>query len=357
MKRLDIETILFKPPRVVWHLVFWVVFISFFALVYGSFNDDYGKQYLALLTDAVVQAPAVYFSLYVLMPKFLFRDRYAQFIAALVVVILVFSTLIWFAYVFVQAPAFWPEYTYEGPLFNVSKILKYTTKIYPILVLSIVIKWFKYWFVQQKANQQLVKEKLTAELNFLKAQVHPHFLFNTLNNLYALTLRQSPEAPEVVLKLSALLDYMLYECNADRVPLEREIKLVKDYIALEQIRYGDRLNVTFNISGEVKGHRMAPLMILPFVENSFKHGVSEELDDSWVSIDLEGKEHVLIVKVENSKSKSEEVDDQLQYKKGIGLKNVKRRLELLYPDTHELNTYDAEGSFLVVLKLDLAYAD
>lgn len=353
MPKIDLEQLFFRTPRILWHIVFWVIYITFFSLVYGSFEDDYGRQFLIQLTDAIVQMPAVYFTIYFLMPRFLFKEKYGEFFLSLIIVILGFSTLIWIDYVLVQKPLFWPDSTYQPKLINIGKILKNTTKIYPVLTLAIVIKWFKYWYKEQKANQLLASEKLQAELRFLKAQVHPHFLFNTLNNLYALTLKQSKDAPEVVLKLSDLLNYMLYECNADTVPLNKEIKLVKDYIALEKIRYGKRLNISFNVRGAVTAEMIAPMLILPFVENCFKHGVSEELDESWVNIDLELKRKILTLKVENSKSKNGVSEDRFEYKEGIGLNNVKRRLELLYEETHELEILDERESYLVILKIEL----
>ena len=214
-----------------------------------------------------------------------------------------------------------------------------------------MIKWFKYGYVQQQNTNKLAEEKLAAELKFLKAQVHPHFLFNTLNNLYALTLKKSAEAPEMVLELSELLNYMLYECNAERVGLKKELKLVQDYIDLEKLRYGDRLNASFNVKGEAGSIELAPLIILPFVENAFKHGVSDVLEESWVSIDLEIKQNYITLKVENSKSNLEETDDRFAYKEGIGLTNVKRRLELLYPSQYQFEIHESESSYLVVLKL------
>lgn len=353
MRKLKLEDILFAPPRFLWHLAFWVVFISFFSLVYGSFQEDYGRQYLIQLSDAIIQVPAVYFTLYFLMPRFLFKEKYLKFIVYLILLILMFSFLGWANYVFVQDPIFWPEKDYSPRLFNYAKILKTTTKIYPVIFLAVVLKWFKFWYKEQKSNQLLIEEKLKAELNFLKSQVHPHFLFNTLNNLYALTLKKSKDAPEVVLKLSDLLNYMLYECAADEVMIEKEIKLVKDYIALEKMRYGNRLDVSFNVRGTAMGRMMAPLMILPFVENCFKHGVSEAIEASWVSIGLELKADRLTLKVENSKSKDQNNEDQFNYREGIGLKNVKRRLELLYPEAHALEMHDADEAFLVILTLNL----
>ncbi len=353
MLKLNFENLLFKTPRLLWHLVFWAVFISFFSLVYGSFEEDYARQFEIQMADALVQIPVVYFALYFLMPRFLFKGYYGQFFVYLVLLILVGSTLVWLDYLYIHRPIFWPEDTSQIPIINIGKILKYTTKIYPVVALAMVIKWFKYWYIQQKSNQQLAREKLQAELNFLRAQVHPHFLFNTLNNLYALTLKQSKEASEVVLRLSDLLDYMLYEGNAESVPLSKEIKLVEDYISLEKIRYGDRLEVSLDVRGETSNKMIAPLLILPFVENCFKHGVSEELNQSWVSIDINTKEKNLTLKVENSKSKNGIQEDRFEYKQGIGLKNVKRRLELLYPESHDLNILDSEESYLVVLKLSL----
>ena len=353
MAGFDFEKILFNTPRWIWHVAFWVIYISFFSIVYGSFEEDYLRQFQIQLTEATIQVPAVYLSLYYLMPKFLFRASYSKFFLNLVLLILAFSALAWVNFIYVQYPLFWTDDPHEPQLLNISKILKYTTKVYPVVALAIVVKWFKYWYQQQKDNQQLVQDKLQAELKFLKSQVHPHFLFNTLNNLYALTLKQSKEASEVVLKLSDLLDYMLYECNADRVLLQKEIKLVEDYIALEKIRYGNRLDVSFHLRGDVSGKVVAPLLILPFVENSFKHGVSEALDQPWVRIDLSAKETEIILKVENSKSGNEVQEDRFEYKEGIGLKNVRRRLELLYPDQYDLNIIDTEASFLVVLKLNV----
>jgi len=353
MPKVNFEKLIFDTPRFMWHVIFWVIYTSFFAIVYGSFEEDYSRQFQHVWLDAIVQIPAVYLVLYGLMPKLLFKGKYGRFFGALLVIILIFSALDWFVYVVIQKPLLWPEDFSEPVLWNVRKIFKTTAKIYPVVVLAIVSKWFKYWYREQKNNQQLAEEKLQAELNFLKAQIHPHFLFNTLNNLYALTLKGSKDAPEVVLKLSDLLNYMLYECSADIVSLEKEVKLVDDYILLEKIRYGDRLEVNFNKSADIGDIQLAPLMILPFVENAFKHGVSEELDKSWISIGLHRKGELLTLKVENSKTIQHEQDDHFEYKKGIGLKNVKRRLEILYPEGYSLDIHQSHESFLVVLKLNL----
>jgi sensor histidine kinase YesM len=223
--------------------------------------------------------------------------------------------------------------------------------MYPVVVLGTLIKFFKIWYKNQQRSQKLEQDKLQAELKFLKAQIHPHFLFNTLNNLYALTLKKSERAPEIVLKLSDLLNYMLYECNSELVPLKKEIELVENYVALEKLRYGDRLDASISVKVENPDLKITPMLILPFVENSFKHCVSGETENAWVSIDITLKKNQLTIKVDNSKSNTDNKDEQ-KYREGIGLKNVKRRLELLYEGVYELKILDTEESYLVVLRLD-----
>jgi LytS/YehU family sensor histidine kinase len=213
------------------------------------------------------------------------------------------------------------------------------------------IKLAKYWYQQHQLNQQLEKEKLKAELQLLKAQVHPHFLFNTLNNLYALTLTNSAQAPEVVLKLSGLLRYMLYECNVPHVSLVRELQLMSDYLQLEKLRYGDRLDLSVNISGDPAGKLMAPLLLIPFLENSFKHGASEHLDQAWISVDILVRDNTLKFKVINAIPAAESPQVLTG---GLGLVNVRKRLQLLYPGTHELKTIREGETFLVSLTLQLA---
>ncbi|WP_332369013.1 histidine kinase [Spirosoma telluris] len=170
------------------------------------------------------------------------------------------------------------------------------------------IKLVKIWYLKQQAYEQIDKEKLQAELQLLKSQVHPHFLFNTLNNLYALTLHKSDHSPAVVLKLSELLSYMLYECNASEVPLQKEIAFMRNYIGLEQLRYGDRLDMSVTISGDYPTKLIAPLLLVPFLENAFKHGTSEQLEQAWMHIDLSVQGNQLKFKVINSREPSAHKD-------------------------------------------------
>jgi len=207
----------------------------------------------------------------------------------------------------------------------------------------------KQWLLKQKEFLQAQQEKITAELQLLKAQVHPHFLFNTLNNLYSLTLQKSDKAPQMVLKLSDIMSYMLYDTQEDKIELEKEIRHISNYIELERLRYGSRLDLSFEVFGSTYGKYVAPLVLMPFVENAFKHSAGNDIEQAWIRIELTITDDTLWVKVENSKTASEGAGPT----KGIGLTNVKRRLELLYPGSHILSINKKNDWFAVYLDLTL----
>jgi sensor histidine kinase YesM len=219
-----------------------------------------------------------------------------------------------------------------------------------VLGFALMIKLVKRWWLKQKETELLAKEKTKAELQLLKAQVHPHFLFNTLNNIYFFTLSNSTKAPEMIKKLSGMLHYILNECNFPLVPLEKEIKMIRDYMALEKIRYAEQLQMTIDIQDEPNDKMIAPLLLIPFVENSFKHGASKMITEPWVKLNLTIDNNKLHFSIINSKPSN----NGLSATKGnIGLKNVTKRLELLYPGTHELNMVSGPDSYTVHLSLQL----
>jgi LytS/YehU family sensor histidine kinase len=202
--------------------------------------------------------------------------------------------------------------------------------------------------LDEKATGLAEQEKMTAQLQLLKAQLHPHFLFNTLNNIYSFSLQTSPKTPQMILKLSSLLSYMLYDCKTDEVPLEKEVDVMKNYIDLEKERYGDKIDISVNIHGAIQDKYITPLLILPFLENAFKHGTSEQLEKPWMSVDIAVKDHLLQCKVVNSKNEFVPLSEN-----GVGIQNVKKRLELLYPGKHELKLADEGVFFVVSLQLQL----
>ena len=215
--------------------------------------------------------------------------------------------------------------------------------------LAAAVKLTKHWYVKEQRNLQLQNENIAAELQLLRAQVHPHFLFNTLNNIYSHTQDSSPTASRMVLGLSGLLRFMLYEGSKAAVPLGRELEIVREYIALEQIRYHEALDITLDLPQETEGLVIAPLLLLPLVENSFKHGASQRLEHPWISLSIRLEGSRMKMKLVNGKA------DEGAEKKvgGIGLANVRKRLELLYPGRYELRIVEDEDVFVVNLVLDL----
>ena len=205
-----------------------------------------------------------------------------------------------------------------------------------------VIRLFKYLIIKQQEWMQAQKEKVAAEFQLLKAQLHPHFLFNTLNNIYSFSLHKSPKTPGLILKLSSLLSYMLYDCKAEEVRLEKEVEIMKNYIDLEKERYGNKIEISWNVEGEIKDIFISPLLILPFLENAFKHGASEQIEKPWMGVDISVSNGVLKFKIANSKNEYASHSND-----GIGINNVKKRLEFLYPGRYELKIND-EGDFFAV---------
>jgi hypothetical protein len=214
--------------------------------------------------------------------------------------------------------------------------------------IPILIQFFKHWSIKQQEWLNVQQEKFTTELKLLKAQVHPHFLFNTLNNIYSFALDSSPKTPGMILKLSNLLSYMLYDCRTDEVRLEKELDIMQDYIALESERYGDKIAISWNVSGDISDQFIAPLLLLPFIENAFKHGTSDQIEQSWLKVNIAFYNHILEVRISNSKNTSTLVD-----KKGIGIANIKKRLAFTYPGHHSLKINDTGNTFDIFMTIDL----
>jgi hypothetical protein len=237
-------------------------------------------------------------------------------------------------------------------------VLSLIVGLYFICLIAVAIKQIKRAFFMQQENAELEKRKLDielklkdAELKLLKAQIHPHFLFNTLNNLYGLALEKSDMAPDLVLRLSGLLDYMLYQCNQSKVSLLDEINQLYNYIEIEQLRYGERLRLEINQSGDAGNLQIAPMLLLPFIENAFKHGVSKLISHPFILVNIIIQASQLVLNIENSFDRSFEKEQE--YSKGIGLNNVKKRLEMLYPEKYSLLISSDEMTFKITLKIFL----
>ncbi len=351
--------------RLLMHLLFWiaVTVYCFFVFRVSRAIGPTLRVNLGFLPGHMI---FVYSLNYFLFPRYVLKGKFFSAFLGLLVILAIALTYLNFADVYITHysgkkslwPYNWPRAMYA--LFSIGWI-------------AVTIRLVKKWYVEKEIQHRLEKEKLTVELQLLRSQLHPHFLFNTLNSLYAMTLERSKEAPEAVLQLSSLLRYILYECNDPLVPLCQEIKSLQDYIALEKMRFGDRLDVSLSFSGDIDNRTIAPLLFLPFVENSIKHGISEALDKSWISLQLHVEGPTLSFKLINSRDPGDAAPGQAAPRRervrvpgttrtamagtrghrapGLGLLNVQRRLDLLYPDRHTLLLVPEEDTFMVALTL------
>ncbi|HET6768853.1 MAG TPA: histidine kinase, partial [Chitinophagaceae bacterium] len=212
------------------------------------------------------------------------------------------------------------------------------------------IRLVKYWHLKEKRNLELLKEKTEAQLELLRAQVHPHFLFNTLNNIYSKAQYESPGTAKMILELSHILRYVLDEGKRDLVPLENELQMLSDYINLEKMRYDDKLDLHLSLPSKAEGLYIAPLLLLPFIENCFKHGTSKMLNNPWINLRIELQGASLVMKVMNGKRPLKILSNG---RKGTGIDNIEKRLELLYKDKYQLQINEEEEVFVVNLQLEL----
>ncbi len=221
----------------------------------------------------------------------------------------------------------------------------------PPLICGVLLslKKIKDWYLKQNENKILARENAKAELQLLKAQIHPHFLFNTLNNIYFFILSEPAKAEDLVKKLENLLYYMISECTANTVSLSKEINMINDYFELEKIRYGDRLDVELKITGDYDDKMISPLLMIPFIENSFKHGTSKMLRDPWIKLFIQADEEMLHFTLANNKPVGKVFDK----KNGIGLSNVKKRLAILHPEKHYLTIEPTENTFTINMQIPL----
>jgi len=351
----EIPFVFSKKYKVLRHIVFWIAAAMVFTIIFRTKSLELGNQFFMSLIWTPLQMAFAYPIMYIFIPRLLLKGRYLSFIA----IMLLWAIVGWFWNYACRTLVFYNlvENVLRLPVENKNPWAAGSyLAIVAVAGLGSSIVLFKYWIKKHTDYLNAEKEKANAELQLLKAQIHPHFLFNTLNNIYSFSMKGSEKTTPMIAKLSSLLSYMLYECKTNEVLLEKEIEVMKNYIDLEKERYGNKLEVSLNIEGTIQGHYIAPLLLLPFIENAFKHGTSEQLEKPWLSIDISVKQNTLRAKILNSKN-----EHSTETKQGIGIENVKKRLSYLYPGQHTLDLSD-EGNFFVVsmmldLKADLAPQD
>ncbi|MGB3531083.1 MAG: histidine kinase, partial [Saprospiraceae bacterium] len=287
------------------HLLFWSVYFSFFFYQISNSGRSRAEDqpFLQLFNNALSHTIylmiVAYLNYFLIMPRFLRHKngiRYTVEFVSMAVVIL---------FLYVHAKRWIVDgYTYDNH-FYYSNRFAIGSFVTSVLVSAFValLRFFSEWRDLEDQRAQLKNEKLVAELKFLKNQINPHFLFNTLNNLYALAYSNSPQTTEVISRLSQMMRYMVYDSNYDQVPLEKEIEYMRNYISLEKLRLNDQIPIEFEVTGDPENKQIAPLLLIPFLENSFKHGISNNNKDSWVKAILDCNHQKVTLHVSNSKTR------------------------------------------------------
>ncbi|MGY0426936.1 MAG: sensor histidine kinase, partial [Polaribacter sp.] len=333
------------------HIIFWIIYFLFTAFRWGSYYNDYKYAFKTTIFGFLIHITLTYFNIYYLMPRFVYTRKY--FLYGFVLFVSLFAMLLVKFYLtyFLVSTNVWRE----GPV-TTTLSLNYAIEMMlgEVYVIAFVtaIKVTLDWIKEHKRLVNMEKLQLETELRLLRTQVSPHFFFNTLNNIYSLTIEKSEKAPKIILKLSELMRYLLYETKQKRQSLKKEIICIQNYLDLELIRYGDRLKINMHIYGEIEDKKIAPMLLLSFIENSFKHGANKNVGEVTINIDFNIIDDFLHFRVSNPISIVKNNNAIKTTNGGIGIGNVKKRLELGYnEDEYFLTITNDEKEYIVTLKI------
>lgn len=345
--------------QVIIHLAAWVCFLLLPFVFFPRPRDFsfFSERYLStfFISNTLLLIAFYYINTYLVIPHFLEHKKFVSYILIILALLIFYGCFPRIYHYFsggpqppagIRPPSPDRPRNFQQPLLAPGNIAVFLL----IFVFSTGIKVINQWLRSEQRNKEIANEKLNAELSFLKAQINPHFLFNTLNNIYALASTQSEYTAPAIMKLSSIMRYVLTEARNDLVPLEKEIQFTSHYIELLKMRLTDKSSIDFTVKGDPLGKQIAPLLLLPFVENAFKYGISTR-EKSPIIILLEIKEDSLYFSVSNHKhiNTSLKVADNT----GIGINNTRRRLDLLYDNRHTLTINDEAGIFTVHLKIQV----
>jgi sensor histidine kinase YesM len=337
----------FKNP-VVYHTCFWVCYFAFNVLRWGSYHDDYAYAIKANLIEFPLHMALAYSNMYYFIPKLIPKKIGTYLLVMTVGVGLVVLGRMFFESTFNVYPD-------APPYIGFMYVLELAVGEIYVQAFIATFKFLLDWGKNQKRTRKLEKRNYQTELAFLRSQIQPHFFFNTLNNLYSLTLDKSDLAPETVLKLSELMSYVIYDGKQKKVHVSKEVSYIQNYLDLERLRFGDKLDTEFRISGDITNQQITPLLLLPFIENSFKHGAGDNMNTIEITILLTVEEHQLTFMVQNKKADNISSKSSDPYRhighNGVGVENIKRRLKLIYGDEYQLNIKDEPERYTVTLSI------
>jgi two-component system sensor histidine kinase AlgZ len=333
------------------HFSFWCLYFSFFfyQITFSRRGEetDYTRAFYDASTQILFTAALSYLNYFLWLPRFLLHKNIGRYLLEFFVPFVVIVTL----HIYLKRYIYIDLREAKYFLYSTKFIVQHAMITLFIAIFVGMLRFAQDWFELEAKKREIENERLTAELRFLKAQINPHFLFNTLNNLYYLAMINSPNTTEVIEKLSQMMRYMLYDSNHPKVSLSKEIEYMKNYISLEKLRLDNQVPINFEIKGNPNEVQIVPLIFITFLENAFKHGVSNSSINAYVNIliDIEGKSCTYSVENRKLPPNMENTNE----KSGIGLQNVNRRLDLSYPNNYELTVNQDETNYTIVLKLNL----
>jgi sensor histidine kinase YesM len=330
------------------HVLFWALSYYILLNVFGYESVFSNVDYLYCFLFHLFLVPAVYISIYYIFPITGKKKRWGVYLTLNGILVLVLS---WLNISFFNN---WSAVLFTGYYFiSYFSMIQVALIISIYIVISTLLKLSKSWFLLNDLQRKLLeaeKEKMDIELRGLRAQINPHFFFNTLNGLYALSLQNNPALPSSILQLSGLMRYFIYDSKSERVSLDKEVAMIRDYIGLMKLRTEAETPILFDITGDTENHYVAPLIFISFIENAFKHGLHSENNLIKIYLEMIIDEDKINFNIKNRKGNA--LNEQFKNSGGIGLENVKRRLSLLYPGKHELKIHEDENLFEVELEID-----
>lgn len=346
------------------HLLFWGGYLSLSVFVFAG-REEIQRAFLISAILILPQMIIAYINMELLIPRFLILRKYWKYVGLVLLCFVGFFLFYEFVLPILFEQLGQPHHpegrrwirgnseTGDRPFFNPMRRMRMIysfTQTLAIYFLSTAFKTSQIAFKREKEAADLKSENLNSELKFLRSQINPHFLFNALNNIYSLSIIKSDKTPDNILKLSDMLRYIIYDCNANRVPLEKEINYINNYIDLQKLKDDQITSIEVDFENIDPNCMIAPMIFIPFIENSFKHSKIEDLKNGWIKMKIENDDDHLMFTITNSLPKENFTKDQVG---GIGLENVKRRLELLYPEKYLLEIVESKDKFLVKLKISL----
>lgn len=339
-----------KTKRIALHLCFWISFYFFYASLYGYISGNFKNVLLQSLFTLPIDICITYFTIYFLIPRYLLKKKYFYYILFLIFSCLFAGAAERLLNHFYVYPLFYPKYIpAEIPIFTL-RFFNITVSIFLVVILANAIKILKFWLNEKHHRMELEIQNQSSELALLRNQINPHFLFNTLNNIHTLITKDSDKAADALMRLSEIMRYMLYETTVELVPIEKEIEYIQSYIELQKLRLTNPQYIHCKLDDNLKGFLIAPMLFIPFIENTFKHSDKNNKNEP-ISISLRTDGQGIFFSSSNPiRSKHEESLDKVG---GIGLKNVKRRLELLYPNNYSLEIAEKNSTFTVQLTINL----